>query len=165
MGNRISVQLTGPAKIGGKWCKPGDHVEVAPEIARELATAGAVAKGVENVFAEVAPGDLASGMPGFDEAVAEQAKLLADAAVAAAVENAMTELTADRDAARTRAADAEAEVSRQYSQIMALEAEIAELKTALAELAPATTQDGAGEGSAAASAPKSARKRASEAKG
>lgn len=120
MENLISVRLTGPAKIGGKWWKPGDDVEVTPELSRELAAAGVIAEGDAQALAELAP-----GMPGYDQAVAAMAKTLADAAVQAAVDAATAELIADRDAYRARASDADAEVNRQAARILELEADLA----------------------------------------
>lgn len=143
MEDRISVCLTGLAKIDGRWRKPGEDVAVTAEIALELAEAGAIAKGEALAVAKLAP-----GMPGYDEAVKAMAKTLADAAVHATVEAATAELIADRDAARARAADAEAEVSRLTARNMELEAEIAEgvsLRKALAdEIAALKSADQAG---------------------
>ncbi|MGN7870975.1 hypothetical protein [Paracoccus sp. 22332] len=60
------------------------------------------------------------------------AKILADAAVQAAVDGATAEIIADRDAARSRLHDVEAENRSQQARIMELEAEIADLKAAAA---------------------------------
>lgn len=122
MDDLISVRLTGPAKIGGKWRKPGEDVSVTPDLARELAAAGAIADSDAQALADLAP-----GMPDYDHAVQAMAKVLAEAAVQAAVEATTAELIADRDAARARADEAETEVSRQLARIMRLEAEIADL--------------------------------------
>lgn len=165
MDNRISVRLTGPAKIEGKWRKPDEDVAVTPELARELAAAGVISKDPDTD-----PSDLASGLPGFDEAVTEQARLLADAAVVAAVDAATSELVADRDAARVRAADAEAEVNRQDARIMALEAELAvaeekhaallaEVETSKSAGSSTSGSEAAPEEKPVASAPKPARKK------
>lgn len=140
MGGRISVRLTGPAKIGADWHREGDDVPVTPEVARELAAAGLIADPDS-----VALHDLAPGMPGFDEAVAAMAKVLADAAVNAAVDAALVEVLADRDAARAHASTAEATVSRQDARIMELEARIAELEeqpvASTADAPPSDTPD------------------------
>ena len=131
MEDRISVRLIGPAKVGGRWCRSGEDVAVTQDQARELAALGVISEGEGNLLAELAP-----GMPGFDQAVAAMAKTLADAAVHAALEAAHSELIADRDAARIRASDAEAEVGRQHARIMELEVELADsesLRKALAE--------------------------------
>ena len=105
MEDRISVRLTGPAKIDGLWRRPGEDVPVTVDRARELAALGVIGEGESSALADLAP-----GMPGFDQAVAAMAKTLADAAVQAALEAAHSELIADRAAARVRAEDAEAEV-------------------------------------------------------
>lgn len=120
MSERISVRLTGPAKVDGKRRAPGEDVAVTPDQARELADAGLIPQGDAQAVAEMAP-----GMPGYDQAVAAMAKTLADAAVQAAVEGATAELIADRDAYRARASDADAEVNRQAARILELEAELA----------------------------------------
>ncbi|WP_028710407.1 hypothetical protein [Paracoccus pantotrophus] len=120
MEDRISVRLTGPAKIDGRWRKPGEDVAVTTDMARELVAAGVIAEGEAQAVSDLAP-----GMPGFDEAVHAMAKTLADAAVQAAVETATAELIADRDAYRARANDADAEVNRQAARILELEAELA----------------------------------------
>lgn len=121
MDDRISVRLTGPAKIGAKWHKPGDEVPVDPETARDLAKAGVI-----DSDGGTAAADLAPGMPGYDEAVAAMAKVLADAAVIAAVEAATVELIAERDAALDRLISADAEIVKARARIAELEAQIAD---------------------------------------
>lgn len=121
MADRISVRLAGPAKIEGTWRKPGEDVPVTPELAVELAASGVIAEGDAQGMADLAP-----GMPGFDEAVAAMAKVLADAAVHAAVEVATVELTRDRDEYRALAQGAESQVNRLEARVFELEAELAE---------------------------------------
>ena len=135
MEDRISIRLIGPAKIDGKYRKPGEDVDVTIDQLRDLTQAGAVAEGDAQPVADLAP-----GMPGFDEAVAATAKVLVDAAVEAAVDAVHVEIVADRDAARTRASAAEAEVSRQHARIMALEAELHDAQAELAVLAAVNAQ-------------------------
>lgn len=140
MGNLISVHLTGRAKIDGKWRQPGEDVDVTPEVAGDLAVAGAIDEGDAQAISELAP-----GMPGYDAAVAAMSKTLADAAVLASAEAATAELIADRDAYRIRASDADAEVNRQAARILELEADAAaaaEQITALqAEIAALTSEN------------------------
>jgi hypothetical protein len=143
MGDRISVRLTGPAKIEGKWRKAGEEVAVSPDLALELAAAGVVDRDGQSA-AEVAP-----GMPGYDEAVAAMAKTLAADAVQTAVDEALAEVIADRDAYRAQANDAAATVSRQSTRILELEAEaatadekIAALEAEVAALQPQNTEGG-----------------------
>lgn len=120
------VCLTGRAKIGGRWREVGEHVEVDQIVLADLAAAGVIDP------AAMAPADLAPGMPGFDEAVAAMSKVLADAAVAAAVEAATSELTEERDFYRTGAENAQAELRSLQATNHELEAEIADLKEAVA---------------------------------
>lgn len=130
MEDRISIRLTGPAKIDGKWRKAGEDVPVTSELVRELAAAGVIERGDDTATAELAP-----GMPGYDEAVATMAKTLADAAVEAAVEAALAEVVADRDAARIRANDAETALRRAEARVLELEAELHDAQTALEAVA------------------------------
>lgn len=81
MDKRISVDLTGPAKIDGKYRRQGETVAVTLDTARELDAAGVIAP----IDWGVSVSELASGAPGFDQAVENAAKLLADAAIAEAV--------------------------------------------------------------------------------
>lgn len=120
MDNRISVRLTGPAKIGAKWHKPGDDVAVDPDTARELARAGVIEGDGTTAATELAP-----GMPGFDDAVAAMAKVLADAAVAAAVEASTAELIAERHQARDQLRAANLTFDDMRKQIAELEDQIA----------------------------------------
>ena len=126
MEDRISIRLTGPAKIDGKWRKPGEDVKVTPALGRELADAGVVEDSDDLAVADLAP-----GMPGYDEAVAAMARTLADAAVEAAVEAALAEVISDRDAARIRASDAEDAHRRAEARVLELEAELHDVQTAL----------------------------------
>ncbi|RCW77810.1 hypothetical protein [Paracoccus lutimaris] len=154
MEDRISIRLIGPAKIDGNWRKPDDMVDVTTDQLRDLVSAGVVANSEDRHVADLAP-----GIPSFDEAVGAMAKVLADAAVAAAVDAAHAEIVADRDAARIRATDAEAEVSRQHARIMALEAELHDAQGEIATLKAAPV-----EASAAPVTPKPAPKKGGGAK-
>ncbi|MFB2531025.1 hypothetical protein ACEYYA_02545 [Paracoccus sp. p3-h83] len=124
--DKITVRLTGPAKIGPDWHDEGADVPVTPDVARELAAAGLITDSDSVAVQELAP-----GMPGFDEAVAAMAKVLADAAVSAAIDAALVEVIAERDSARAHASAVEATVSRQDVRIMELEARAAELEEQL----------------------------------
>ena len=126
MEDRITIHLTGPAKINGQWRKVGEDVPVTPELALELVAAGVIERGDDIATAELAP-----GMPGYDEAVAAMAKTLADAAVEAAVAAALAGVVSDRDAARIRASDAEDAHRRAEARVLELEAELHEVQTAL----------------------------------
>lgn len=119
MEDRISVCLTGPAKIDGRWRKPGEDVAVTTDMVRELAAAGVIPAADADAVA-----DLASGMPGFDEAVRAAAKELA----VDAVEAATAELVAVRDAALARATEAEAQRDLLQARVTELQAEVAALQ-------------------------------------
>lgn len=120
MGERITVRLTGPAKIGRDWRKAGDTPSVTLDEARQLKEAGLL-EGDDLTAAA----DLAPGMPGYDEAVHAMAKTLADAAVNAAVQKAEAQLIEERDAALERAELAEARVQELEGQIAGLDANAA----------------------------------------
>ena len=124
--DKISVRLVSRAKVDGRWCEPGHEVHVDLATAAQLEAASAI-QPVDGAIAE-----LVSGAPTFDQEVAAMAKMLADAAVKAAVETATEELLADRDAARARLHEVEAENRSLQARNFELEAEIAELKTAAA---------------------------------
>ena len=115
----VKVRLAHPAKIGSCWLEPGEH-DVTPESKAVLAAAG--------VLVEVAPyamtpqGKLISVTEEqFAQAVASQAKALAEAVSDAAIEAACAEVIADRDKAvegvenlngRVEALEAELEAER-----------------------------------------------------
>lgn len=120
MDERISVRLSGPAKIGRGWHKAGDTPSVTLDEARQLKEAGLLEGDDLTAVADLAP-----GMPGYDEAVHAMAKTLADAAVNAAVQKAEAQLIEDRDAAIDRAKAAEARVQALEDQIAGLEAKVA----------------------------------------
>lgn len=113
MEKRIAVNLTGPVKIDGKYRRPGDSVEVTMETARELEVAGVIAP----IGVGISVAELATGAPGFDEAVHSAAKLLAEEAVAEAVNAATATLVeglvasrAESEALRLELAAAKASV-------------------------------------------------------
>lgn len=159
------VCLTGRAKIGGRWREVGEHVEVDQIVLADLTAAGVIEPGP--VVMELVPGGT-----GFDEAVAAMSKVLADAAVAAAVEAATSELAEERDFYRTGAENTQAELRSLQATNHELEAEIADLKDqgkagegdrdAGQSPAPGTPADTS---VADASAEKPARKKAATAKG
>lgn len=117
MSDRVSIRLAAQAKIDGKWRKPGEDVSVTADELRHLVNAGAVDDSVD--LAELAP-----GYPGFDEAVAATAKVLADAGIEAAVEVALAEVTRDRDEFRALQQVAENQVNRLEARILELENEL-----------------------------------------
>lgn len=107
------VTLAGPAKIGGKWHRVGDTVEVGDDAAAGLDDLGLIARHVTDLKA--APGvdlrqvDLAA-LPAdgklitvseeqFERAVAARAKVLAEAVTDATIEAACAEIIAERDKA------------------------------------------------------------------
>jgi hypothetical protein len=120
MDGRITVCLTGPAKIGRDWLKAGDTPSVTLDEARQLKEAGLLSGDDLTAVADLAP-----GMPGYDEAVQAMAKTLADAAVNEAVQKAEVLLIEERDAALERANAADARVKDLEDQIAALEAKSA----------------------------------------
>lgn len=120
MDGRITVCLTGPAKIGWDWLKAGDTPSVTLDEARQLKEAGLLSGDDLTAVADLAP-----GMPGYDEAVQAMAKTLADAAVNAAVQKAEVLLIEERDAALERANAADARVKELEDQIAAFEAQAA----------------------------------------
>lgn len=129
-GGKISVRLASRAKIDGRWRDPGQQVDVDLATAAQLEAARAI-EPVDGAIAE-----LVSGAPPFDQEVTAMAKILADAAVQAAVEAATAEIIADRDAARARAEDADAENRSHHARIYQLEAEIADLRAAASSEPP-----------------------------
>ena len=140
MSQKISVTLTGPAKIAGKWCKSGDVVDVGLDLAFELEGAGVIAA----IAGGVTVADLAPGAPGFD------------AAVRAALEAATADLVADLAATRQRLADADVEVHRQHARIMQLEADLASAGEAVAALTAENTEGGNAPTAGAEAAPDAA---------
>lgn len=107
------IKLAGPAKIGGKCYREGETVEVDEDTAAGLAVMGLAAKEVTELTA--APGvdlrqvDLAALPAGqnlvtmteeqFAEAVARQAKALADSVSDAVIEAACADIIGERDRA------------------------------------------------------------------
>lgn len=153
---RISVVIAEPVKAEGRWYKPGETATVAPETAAQLGRDGCLAAGT---------GEAATGLPGFDEAVAASAQAIAEAIVGATVDEAfkgheaqlraaqaaaveaglqrdqlqarvlelqgqVEGLSGDRNAARLRADEAEAEVRSLQARNHELEAQIAETSEA-----------------------------------
>lgn len=156
VGDMVTVRLTAPVKIGAEWHREGDEVVISLGTARHLAAAGLVTDPDSVAVQELAP-----GMPGFDEAVAAMAKVLADAAVSAAIDAALVEVIAERDSARAHASAVEATVSRQDTRIMELEARNAELEEQLV----ASTADAPSDPPGAEDAAKPARKSGAARKG
>lgn len=98
-GETIRVNLKGPAKVGSRWLKAGS-AEVSPEEKAALEAAGLVEADLVVVTAdgEGTATVITVTRDQFDEAVARGAKMLADAAVAEAVEAALREVILERDA-------------------------------------------------------------------
>lgn len=158
MSQKISVTLTGPTKIEGKWCKPGDKVKVELDLAKELEGAGVIAP----LGVRVTMTDHESDATSFNTVV----QSAPDAATA--------DLVADLAATRQRLADADIEVGRQHTRIMQLEADlVTAAETAIALMAeiealtPKNTEGGqssdtggeAAPAADAATAPETARKK------
>lgn len=119
MSDRISVRLTGPAKIEGQWRKPGEDVSVTVELARQLDAAGVIAEDHA-----LAAEEIASGVPGFDEAVAAAARDIANAEIEAAVVAAMGEFEDEKNALIARAVEAEAQRDLLADRVLELQAQI-----------------------------------------
>lgn len=128
----VMVRLSGPAKIGSKWRKAGDEIPVDPETAKQLRKSGLLDLEAPDLS------DLATGMPGFDEAVGAAARDIARETVAAAVEKAMAEHRSDLAAARARAEEAEAEVRSLQARNNELELHVAELTAAATDASAKT---------------------------
>lgn len=132
----VRILLLSKAKIGGVWHQPGDELTVDHLLAAELEDAGAL-NGPPWVDA-----DDASGLPGFDEAVATAAREIANAEVEAAVLAAMDEFEAEKKALRARIDEAESEVRSLQARNFELEAQIADLQSADTKAATEPEQDG-----------------------
>lgn len=134
MGGLVSVTLSGPAKIAGRYRKVGDVVEVSSGVLDDLRAAGALS--ADDVVVAELVAEMVPGAPGFDAAVAAQAELIAKSVVDAAVSAALTEIIADRDNAAARASNAEVTITRQDTRIYELEAQVADLEERLAQNTP-----------------------------
>lgn len=132
-GGKIAIRLVAPAKVDGRWRGVGETIPVSYDVALQLEAAGAI----EALGTSM--GELVPGAPGFDQEVAAVAKMLADAAVKAAVEAATAEVIADRDATRDRLHEIESEARSLQARNFELEAELADLKaSAVHQDRPAT---------------------------
>lgn len=127
----MSVRLAEPVKLGGSWHKPGDVVEVTPDMANFLRNHGGLSEDQGDL------GEIATGMPGFDEAVAQTAQALAEAGIEAAVDVAMAKANEVMAAVEARAAEAEAQRDLLQDRVLELQAEIEQLIAGTA--APETT--------------------------
>lgn len=106
MSDRVSVTLTGPAKIGGRWFKPGDAAEVTRAEIGDLVAAG--------VFAPL--DDAALGAAVLDKASQQDLQTQLDAANAA-----LAEVTRDRDELRALHQIAENQITRLEARVLELE--------------------------------------------
>lgn len=158
MSERIFVRLTGSAKIEGQWRKPGEDVAVTADLARELDAAGLI---VEDGGLSAA--EIATGAPGFDEAVEAAARDIANAEIEAAVLAAMGEFEGEKNALIARAVEAEALRDLLQERVLELQAQI--------EASPVAQDTEGGEQGAATGQPaaetavKNARKGAAAKKG
>lgn len=118
------VFVKNPVKVDGAVFMPGDH-EVDTETVAALEAAGALGDAPEEPGA-AAPAAMTA--EDIDRLVAERARIIAETIVGAAVEQAVTSLADERDAALARAVSAEARL-----------AEIEAATKARAEDIPATT--------------------------
>lgn len=150
----ISVTLAGPVKIGGKWHKAGDTVEVGDDTAAGLDEMGLVARHVTELKA--APGiDLRNvdlgGLPDgqklitvteeqFALAVAQQAKSLSEAVNEAAIEVACGEIIAERDKAVEGVENLNRRVETLEGELAAERASHDETRQRLAEAVQAPVQ-------------------------
>ena len=107
--SKVTVRIGNPIKVGTAILMPGAH-EVEPEVAEELWVAGHLVPEVEAVAETVAPVSTVSAED-IDRMVAERAKIIAETMVEAVVEQAMSEVIGERDAATARAEAAEAKLA------------------------------------------------------
>lgn len=98
--SKVTINVASPAKCSAGMFMPGEHA-VAPEIAAELEAAGVLATEGEKVAALEAAAVTMSADE-IDRMVAGRAEVIADAPETA-VEQALTEIIGERDAAIARA--------------------------------------------------------------
>lgn len=120
MSDKITVTLTGPAKVGGRWRKPGDSVEVTRAELDDLVAGGALAP--------MSDAELGAAVKGADRSQDLQAQL--DAAKAD-----LEKVSRDRDEWRALQQTAEGQVGRLEARVMELEDELNRSEEARAELA------------------------------
>ncbi|MDP5307920.1 hypothetical protein [Paracoccus spongiarum] len=113
--SRISVVIAEPVKTEGKWYRPGDTAIVGPDTAAQLARDGCLAEG---------PGEGATGLPGFDEAVAATAKAIAEEMVGAAVDEAFKDHEAALNEARAAATEAGLQRDQLQARVQELQSQI-----------------------------------------
>lgn len=132
----VPVKLASRAKIGGRWREPGETLWVTPDDADDLKKAGAIS-GAPRVDS-----DTASGLPGFDEAVAAAARDLADSAVEEAVGAAMREFEGEKNALIARATEAETQRDQLQARVLELQDRLAALPAVEPEHPPASADGG-----------------------
>lgn len=131
--NMVQVHLSGRAKVGGVWRRPGETLTVDAEIAGQLEDAG-----VLSAPPVPAVGDADALLARAVEAEAQRDMLSARVLDLQAEVEA---LAVDRDAARARANEAEAEVRSLTARNHELEAEVADLRATSASVPDTGQQD------------------------
>ncbi|SLN38120.1 hypothetical protein AQS8620_01425 [Aquimixticola soesokkakensis] len=126
----VTVTLATPAKVGGKNEPQGKVLTVSLTVRDQLLAAGALVSGGEVVA--LLPDETTSV---FEQAVAVKAKQIAQTIVEAAVEEAVTELTASANEANARADTAEAHTAEAQAQLTVMQDRVLELQAQL-EAAP-----------------------------
>lgn len=112
-GDLIKVRLKTPAKVGTRWLKEGDE-EVTAEEKAILEAEGLLETERPAVAPEADPGTTVTvTLEEFQQAVAVQAKALADAVTDAAIEEACAAIIQERDQAKARVAVLEAQIAEQ----------------------------------------------------
>ena len=131
--DRAKITLSGRAKVGGAWRRPGETLTVDTEIAGQLEDAGVLSAppvpavgGADALLARAVEAEAQRDM-------LEQRVLVLQAEVEVLAE--------DRDASRARATEAEAEMGSLTARNHELEAEIADLKAASASVPDTGQQD------------------------
>ncbi|MGY9046318.1 hypothetical protein P775_11080 [Puniceibacterium antarcticum] len=119
---KFEVTLIAPAKIDRVWQPEGAIVWVTPKVASQLFEAGAIS-GTEG---EVLIGDEVD--VAFETLVDARAEKIANGIVAAAVDTAMSGLTAEKDKALAQAEAANARAEKAEARITELEGELADLR-------------------------------------
>lgn len=115
----VRIQITSPVKIGEKIYRPGDFADVDPETAASLEAGRVVTIGGPQPAAATASVVISKTADEIDQLVADRARILSETLIGAVVEQALEEITRERDTALVRADAAEA-------RLLALDAEARE---------------------------------------
>lgn len=116
----ITLRLAGPAKLDGKWRKPGDTVTVPADMLDQLPVD------------EVLDGDPQEVQSALARAVEAEAQRDLLQTRVLELQGQVTDLTASRDAARARSSEADAEVRSLQARNFELEKDLADLQGAAA---------------------------------